>query len=39
LIRHPEHPYILINDLPKITNLKRMFPQDYREQPVMTSQN
>jgi peptide-methionine (S)-S-oxide reductase len=39
LIRHPDHPYIFINDLPKIANLKRLFPQDYREQPVMTSQN
>jgi peptide-methionine (S)-S-oxide reductase len=39
LIRHPDHPYILVNDLPKIENLKRLLPQDYREQPVMTSQN
>jgi peptide-methionine (S)-S-oxide reductase len=39
LIRHPDHPYILINDLPKIENLKRLLPQDYREKPVMTSQN
>ena len=39
LIRHPDHPYIFVNDLPKIANLKRLFPQDYREQPVMSSQN
>jgi len=39
LIRHPDHPYILFNDLPKIANLKRLLPQDYREQPVRTSQN
>ncbi len=39
LIRHPDHPYIFSNDLPKIANLKRLFPQEYREQPVMTSQN
>ncbi len=39
LIRHPDHPYILVNDLPKIENLKRLLPQDYREKPVMTSQN
>jgi peptide-methionine (S)-S-oxide reductase len=39
LIRNPKYPYIVINDLPKIENLKRLLPQDYREQPVMTSQN
>jgi len=39
LIRHPDHPYIFVNDLPKIANLKRMLPQDYREQPAMSSQN
>lgn len=37
LIRHPDHPYILFNDLPKIGELKRLFPQEYREQPVRTS--
>ena len=39
LIRHPDHHYIFVNDLPKIANLKRLFPQDYREQPVASSQN
>jgi peptide-methionine (S)-S-oxide reductase len=39
MIRHPDHPYIFVNDLPKIANLKRLFPQDYREQPVMSGQN
>ena len=39
LTRHPDHPYILANDLPKIENLKRLLPQDYREKPVLTSQN
>lgn len=34
LIRNPHHPYIVINDLPKIVNLKRAFPARYREQPV-----
>ena len=34
LIRNPHHPYIVINDLPKIANLKRVFPARYREQPV-----
>ena len=39
LIRNPSYPYIVINDLPKIENLKRLLPQDYRDQPVTTSQN
>jgi peptide-methionine (S)-S-oxide reductase len=34
LIKNPDHPYILFNDLPKIVNLKRVFPARYREQPV-----
>ena len=37
LIRHPDHPYILINDLPKISSLKRLFPQEYREDPIITN--
>jgi len=39
LTRNPTYPYIVINDLPKIENLKRLLPQDYREQPVLTTQN
>jgi peptide-methionine (S)-S-oxide reductase len=34
LVRHPDYPYIVINDLPKIANLKRLFPDYYREAPV-----
>ena len=34
LIKNPHHPYIVFNDLPKIANLKRVFPARYREQPV-----
>jgi hypothetical protein len=26
LTRHPDHPYIVINDIPKVDNLKRLFP-------------
>ena len=29
------YPYIVINDLPKIENLKRIFPGFYREDPVL----
>lgn len=35
LTLHPTYPYIVINDLPKIANLKRMFPDLYREAPVL----
>jgi len=34
LIQNPNYPYIVVNDLPKIANLKRIFPARYREQPV-----
>jgi peptide-methionine (S)-S-oxide reductase len=29
LVRHPNQPYIVINDLPKISNLQRQFPALY----------
>jgi peptide-methionine (S)-S-oxide reductase len=35
--RHPENPYIVYNDLPKVENLKRLFPERYREQPVLVT--
>jgi peptide-methionine (S)-S-oxide reductase len=35
LTLNPTQPYIVINDLPKIENLKRLFPELYREQPVL----
>ena len=31
LKHHPDNPYIVINDLPKIQNLKKDFPELYRE--------
>ena len=34
LIKNPSYPYIVFHDLPKIANLKRVFPARYREQPV-----
>ena len=37
LILNPSYPYIVINDLPKIVNLKRLFPEQYREKPVTTT--
>ncbi|MBN8750140.1 Peptide methionine sulfoxide reductase MsrA/MsrB [Xylophilus ampelinus] len=35
LTRHPDQPYIVVNDLPKIENLKKTFPDRYRETPVL----
>jgi len=35
LALNPGYPYIAINDLPKVRNLKKLFPQRYREQPVL----
>ena len=33
-IKHPTQPYIAIHDLPKVDNLKRLFPNTYRSNPV-----
>jgi peptide-methionine (S)-S-oxide reductase len=35
--RHPDNPYIAINDLPKVGNLKRLFPALYQDAPVLVS--
>ena len=32
---HPDHPYIAYHDLPKIENLKLLFPEVYRDTPVL----
>ncbi|MGI4779041.1 MAG: peptide-methionine (S)-S-oxide reductase MsrA [Janthinobacterium lividum] len=37
LTRNPSHPYIVINDLPKVDNLKRVFPDAYRVQPALVN--
>ena len=37
LLRHPAQPYIVYNDLPKIDDLKRLFPSLYRESPALTN--
>lgn len=34
---NPTQPYIVYNDLPKIENLSKIFPQDYRKKPVLVS--
>ncbi len=35
LTLHPNQPYIMMNDLPKVDALKRMFPEQYRAEPVL----
>ena len=35
LVRNPRHPYIVVNDLPKIDELKRVFPGLFRPVPVL----
>ncbi len=37
LTTHPTYPYIVYNDLPKIDDLKRIFPDLYRADPVLVS--
>jgi len=39
LTRNPTHPYIVVNDLPKIADLKRLFPDLYRAEPVLVAAN
>jgi peptide-methionine (S)-S-oxide reductase len=34
LLHNPGSPYIAINDLPKIANLKKLYPELYRDTPV-----
>jgi peptide-methionine (S)-S-oxide reductase len=38
LTLHPTQPYIVFNDLPKIKNLQRLFPDLYRAKPVLVSE-
>jgi len=37
LAKNPGYPYIVYNDLPKIANLKRLFPALYKPDPVLVS--
>jgi peptide-methionine (S)-S-oxide reductase len=37
LFRNPTYPYIVYNDLPKIDDLKRMYPALYRAEPALTA--
>ena len=35
LVHNPDAPYIAVNDMPKVTALKQLFPQDYVETPKL----
>jgi peptide-methionine (S)-S-oxide reductase len=35
MTRHPRDPYIMVNDLPKVADLERLFPERYRSEPVL----
>jgi peptide-methionine (S)-S-oxide reductase len=37
LTLHPNQGYIVVNDLPKIEDLKRLFPETYRAQPALVN--
>ncbi len=37
LTLNPREPYIAYNDIPKVENLKRIFPEWYRETPVLVT--
>ena len=37
LAKNPRYPYIVYNDLPKVAGLKRLYPQSWREQPVLVN--
>jgi peptide-methionine (S)-S-oxide reductase len=37
LVNNPSYPYIVINDLPKVRNLARVFPELYRPEPVLVA--
>jgi len=38
MTRYPNQPYIVINDLPKVDNLQRLFPQRFRAAPLLVAQ-
>jgi peptide-methionine (S)-S-oxide reductase len=37
LVQNPTYPYIAINDIPKVDALKKLFPERYRDTPVLVS--
>jgi len=39
MTKHPTQPYIVINDLPKVDNLKQLFPQRFRDMPRLVARS
>jgi len=37
LARYPTYPYIVINDLPKVESVKRLYPALFRDEPVLVA--
>jgi len=37
-IKHPSQPYIVFNDAPKVENLKKTFPELWRDEPVTVAE-
>ena len=37
LARQPDYPYIVVNDMPKVHALKKMFPDQYSDRPVLVA--
>ena len=37
LARKPDHPYIVVNDMPKVEALKSLFPTQYASRPVLVA--
>jgi peptide-methionine (S)-S-oxide reductase len=37
LVHHPNSPYIAYNDLPKVENLRRVFPEKFSDRPVLVN--
>jgi peptide-methionine (S)-S-oxide reductase len=37
LAKNPRYPYIVHNDLPKVAGLKQLYPQSWRERPVLVN--
>jgi len=35
LTLNPDYPYIVYNDLPKVADLKKVFPGEYMDKPVL----
>lgn len=39
MTENPRHPYIVVNDLPKVAALKRFFPERFRSDPVLVKRS